>query len=113
MQAPLPLQAADSKPKQYIERLIRSLPATGEMPGGARSGLAERTMIVEAGDEIGLHGYSHEIPIAMTPDQEEAVLDRCDVDSRLRAMTASLRIASSRASGNRQDAYGRSGVSGK
>ena len=33
--------------------------------------------IVEAGHEVGLHGYSHENPIAMTPDQEEAVLDRC------------------------------------
>ena len=33
--------------------------------------------IVAAGHEVGLHGYSHENPIAMTPDQEEAVLDRC------------------------------------
>ena len=33
--------------------------------------------IVEAGHEVGLHGYSHENPIAMTPDQEESVLDRC------------------------------------
>jgi peptidoglycan/xylan/chitin deacetylase (PgdA/CDA1 family) len=32
--------------------------------------------VVEAGHEIALHGYSHENPIAMTPDQEEAVLDR-------------------------------------
>lgn len=31
--------------------------------------------IVEAGHEIGIHGYSHENPIAMTPEQEEAVLD--------------------------------------
>ena len=34
-------------------------------------------MIVDAGHEIGLHGYSHENPIAMTPEQEEAVLTRC------------------------------------
>jgi len=34
-------------------------------------------MIVDAGHEIGLHGYSHENPIAMTPQQEEAVLLRC------------------------------------
>jgi peptidoglycan/xylan/chitin deacetylase (PgdA/CDA1 family) len=34
-------------------------------------------MIVDAGHEIGLHGYSHENPIAMTPEQEESVLVRC------------------------------------
>jgi peptidoglycan/xylan/chitin deacetylase (PgdA/CDA1 family) len=33
-------------------------------------------MVVDAGHEIGLHGYSHENPIAMTPEQEEAVLTR-------------------------------------
>lgn len=32
--------------------------------------------VVEAGHEVGIHGYSHENPIAMTPAQEEAVLDR-------------------------------------
>ncbi len=32
--------------------------------------------VVDAGHEIALHGYSHENPIAMTPEQEEAVLDR-------------------------------------
>ena len=31
-------------------------------------------MIVDAGHEIGAHGYSHENPIAMTPTQEEDVL---------------------------------------
>ena len=31
-------------------------------------------MIVDAGHEIGAHGYSHENPIAMTPNQEEDVL---------------------------------------
>ena len=34
-------------------------------------------MVVDAGHEIGLHGYSHENPIAMTREQETAVLDRC------------------------------------
>lgn len=34
-------------------------------------------MIVEAGHEIALHGYSHENPIAMTPQQEEDVLLKC------------------------------------
>ena len=33
--------------------------------------------IVEAGHEVGLHGYSHENPVAMSPEQEEDVLDRC------------------------------------
>ncbi|MBB3083958.1 polysaccharide deacetylase family protein [Geodermatophilus sabuli] len=32
---------------------------------------------VAAGHEIGLHGYSHENPIAMSREQEEAVLDHC------------------------------------
>jgi peptidoglycan/xylan/chitin deacetylase (PgdA/CDA1 family) len=31
-------------------------------------------MVADAGHEIGLHGYSHENPVAMTPEQEEAVL---------------------------------------
>jgi peptidoglycan/xylan/chitin deacetylase (PgdA/CDA1 family) len=33
--------------------------------------------VADAGHEIGMHGYSHENPIAMTPEQEEAVFDRC------------------------------------
>jgi peptidoglycan-N-acetylglucosamine deacetylase len=33
--------------------------------------------VAEAGQEIGIHGYSHENPIEMTPEQEEAVLDKC------------------------------------
>ncbi len=32
--------------------------------------------VADAGHELGVHGYSHENPIAMTPEQEEAVLDR-------------------------------------
>jgi len=32
--------------------------------------------VADAGHEIGMHGYSHENPIAMTPDQEEAVMDK-------------------------------------
>ena len=32
---------------------------------------------VAAGHEIGVHGYSHENPIAMSREQESAVLDRC------------------------------------
>jgi peptidoglycan-N-acetylglucosamine deacetylase len=37
----------------------------------------ESALVVEAGHEIGMHGYSHENPIAMTPEQEEAVLVKC------------------------------------
>ena len=33
--------------------------------------------IVEAGHEIGSHGYSHENPVAMTPQQERDVLEKC------------------------------------
>jgi peptidoglycan/xylan/chitin deacetylase (PgdA/CDA1 family) len=33
--------------------------------------------VADAGHEIGIHGYSHENPIAMTPTQEEEVLDKC------------------------------------
>ncbi len=33
--------------------------------------------VAKAGHEVGIHGYSHENPIAMTPEQEEAVLDKC------------------------------------
>ena len=34
-------------------------------------------MIVDDGHEMGIHGYSHENPIAMTAAQEEAVLTKC------------------------------------
>jgi peptidoglycan/xylan/chitin deacetylase (PgdA/CDA1 family) len=33
--------------------------------------------VAAAGHEIGVHGYSHENPIAMTPAQEEDVLEKC------------------------------------
>lgn len=32
--------------------------------------------VADAGHEIGMHGYSHENPIAMTPEQEEEVMDK-------------------------------------
>ena len=38
---------------------------------------SEVKLVAQAGHEIGLHGYSHENPSAMTPQQEEAVLDKC------------------------------------
>jgi peptidoglycan/xylan/chitin deacetylase (PgdA/CDA1 family) len=36
----------------------------------------EMRAVAAAGHEIGIHGYSHENPSAMTPEQEEAVLDK-------------------------------------
>ena len=33
--------------------------------------------VAAAGHEIGMHGYSHENPVAMTPEQEEAIFDKC------------------------------------
>jgi len=48
------------------------------IPGHSIETFPEQTqMVVDAGHEIGIHGYSHENPISMTPEQEEAVLDKC------------------------------------
>ena len=33
-------------------------------------------MVAQAGHELGLHGYSHENPLAMTKEQEEAILNK-------------------------------------
>ena len=33
--------------------------------------------VADAGHEIGIHGYTHENPIAMTREQETAILDKC------------------------------------
>lgn len=51
--------------------------ATFFAPGHSMETFPHRiNQIIEAGHEIGAHGYSHENPIAMTAEQEEAVLDR-------------------------------------
>ncbi|MFO1350582.1 MAG: polysaccharide deacetylase [Gammaproteobacteria bacterium] len=48
------------------------------IPGHSIETFPEQMKIVaQAGHEVGIHGYSHENPIAMTPAQEEAVLDKC------------------------------------
>lgn len=47
------------------------------IPGhSAESFPAQAESIVAAGHEVGLHGYSHENPLSMSREQEEAVLDR-------------------------------------
>jgi peptidoglycan-N-acetylglucosamine deacetylase len=48
------------------------------IPGHSIETFPEQTQaVVDAGHEIGVHGYSHENPIAMTRAQEEAVLTHC------------------------------------
>lgn len=60
---------------RLFERL--GLTVTWFIPGhSAESFPRETEAIVRHGHEIGLHGYSHENPIAMSREQEEAVLDR-------------------------------------
>ena len=48
------------------------------IPGHSIETFPKQTkMVVDAGHEIGIHGYSHENPIAMTREQEKAVLVKC------------------------------------
>ena len=64
-------------------RLVRlfdkfGIKTTWFIPGHSIETFPEQCrMVVDAGHEIGMHGYSHENPIAMTPEQEEAVMDKC------------------------------------
>jgi peptidoglycan/xylan/chitin deacetylase (PgdA/CDA1 family) len=52
--------------------------ATWFVPGHSLETFPEQVeMIVEAGHEIGTHGYSHENPVAMSRQQEEDVLGHC------------------------------------
>ena len=61
---------------KLFERL--GIKTTWFIPGhSAETFPDECRMIVDGGHEVGLHGYSHENPIAMSPQQEEAVLTRC------------------------------------
>jgi peptidoglycan/xylan/chitin deacetylase (PgdA/CDA1 family) len=54
------------------------LTTTWFIPGHSIETFPEQTtMVVDAGHEIGVHGYTHENPIAMTREQETAVLLRC------------------------------------
>jgi peptidoglycan-N-acetylglucosamine deacetylase len=54
------------------------LKTTWFIPGHSIETFPEQTqMVVDAGHEVGMHGYSHENPIAMTPAQERTVMERC------------------------------------
>ena len=54
------------------------LKTTWFIPGHSIETFPEQTeMVVDAGHEVGVHGYTHENPIAMTREQETAVLLRC------------------------------------
>jgi peptidoglycan-N-acetylglucosamine deacetylase len=63
-----------------IKRMLAryDLPATWFWPGHSIETFpAQFDEIVAAGHEIGVHGYSHENPIAMTREQESDILDHC------------------------------------
>lgn len=54
-----------------------NIKTTWFIPGHSAETFPEQMKAVaNAGHEIGLHGYSHENPIAMTAQQEEAILDK-------------------------------------
>lgn len=54
------------------------LPATWFWPGHSIETFPEQfDEAVAAGHEIGVHGYSHENPLAMTREQETDILDHC------------------------------------
>lgn len=63
-------------------RLLRlfdkwGIKTTWFMPGHSIETFPDQMKAVaDAGHEIGMHGYSHENPIAMTPEQEEAIFDK-------------------------------------
>jgi peptidoglycan/xylan/chitin deacetylase (PgdA/CDA1 family) len=51
------------------------IPASWFIPGHSLETFPDSVrMIADAGHEIGAHGYSHENPVALTPQQEEDVL---------------------------------------
>ncbi|BBD73624.1 peptidoglycan deacetylase [Sulfodiicoccus acidiphilus] len=55
----------------------KGIKVTWFLPGHTVESFPEETMMIyEHEHEIGAHGYSHENPVSMTPEQEEAVLVR-------------------------------------
>ncbi|MDB5954087.1 polysaccharide deacetylase [Ramlibacter sp.] len=65
-----------------VPRLVRlfdkyGMKTTWFVPGHSIETFPDQMkLVVDAGHEIGLHGYSHENPVSMTPQQEEDVLDK-------------------------------------
>ena len=60
---------------RLFERL--DLPTTWFVPGHSLETFPDQVrMIIDAGHEIGAHGYAHENPIALSDAQERAVLER-------------------------------------
>src|SRR5690242_16840576 len=68
--------AGDIGTRRLLELFQKhDLPATWFIPGHSIETFPQSVeMIVDAGHEIGAHGYSHENPVAMTAKQEEDVL---------------------------------------
>ncbi len=66
-----------------VPRLLRmfkkfDIPTSFFIPGHSLETFPDECkMIVDDGHEIGAHGYSHENPVSMTPQQEEDVLAKC------------------------------------
>ena len=80
-----PAKSASPRLLKLFERL--GIKTTWFIPGHSIETFPEQMKAVaDAGHEIGMHGYTHENPIAMTPEQEEEVLDKCIelVDEALR-----------------------------
>jgi hypothetical protein len=65
-----------------VRRLLKmfekyNIKTTWFIPGHSLETFPEECrMIADAGHEIGLHGYSHENPIAMTLEQQTAIMDK-------------------------------------
>ncbi|KAI9707050.1 MAG: hypothetical protein M1836_000010 [Candelina mexicana] len=65
-----------------VRRLLKlfdkyNIKTTWFIPGHSLETFPEEcAMIRDAGHEIGLHGYSHENPVAMTIEQQHAILDK-------------------------------------
>ena len=61
---------------KFFERL--GIKTTWFIPGHSIETFPEQmAAVANAGHEVGIHGYSHENPIAMTRAQETEVLDKC------------------------------------
>nr|POE47954.1 peptidoglycan deacetylase [Quercus suber] len=66
-----------------VRRLLKmfekyNITTTWFIPGHSLETFPEECkLIAEKGHEIGLHGYSHENPAAMTLEQQTAIMDKC------------------------------------